>query len=246
MKVVFKEKDNSQSEEQHSEEIIEDKMTNLTDITIILDNSQLEEDDNTRAQDGEKDFSMPLEPNLDDVKTGKEARDSSLLVNITTTTTEESQLSQPGKDIEKDSTKPISAIPLENNCKEVALNLGAEEQKCEDSNSTFNSSTGEKSVTTQDTAMLRPNSSNLKEKESNEKKKELTVEKLTDDKAKDEGDANIAGVNGETMREVFDILDESKSGHISPGSFGHLIRSLGDVLTSKSASNTVIFRILPN
>ena len=32
-------------------------MTNLSDITIILDNSQLEEDDNTRtrAQDVEKD-----------------------------------------------------------------------------------------------------------------------------------------------------------------------------------------------
>ena len=221
-------------------------MTNLSDITIILDNSQLEEDDNTRtrAQDVEKDstktdFSKPLEPNLDDVKTGKEGRDSSLLVKLTTTTTEESQLSQSAKDKERDSTKLISANPSENNLKEVALDLEANVQKCEDSSSTFNSSTGEKSEKIQDTAISRPNSSILKEKESKEKIKELSVEKLTVDKAN--ADANIVGVKAETVREVFDILDESKSGHISPVSFGHLIRSLGDVLTSKSAFNAIHF-----
>ena len=207
-------------------------MTNLTDITIILDNSQLKQDDNPRAQDVETystktDSSKPLEPEHDEAKTGKEARDSSLLLEISTTTTDESQLNQSAKDIERDSTKPNSAKPSENNLEEVALTMEA--KKYEDSTSTFNSLTGEKSETRQDTAISRPISSNLKE--SNENIKELSM--AMDAKANVEGDANIiGGVKGEIIREVFDILDESKSGHISPVSFGHLIRSLGDLLTN--------------
>ena len=220
-------------------------MTNLTDVTIILDNSQLKQDDKPRAEGVEKlstktDSSKPLEANHDEAKTGKEARDSSLLL-LDITTTDDSQFNQSAKDIERDSTKPNSAKPSENNLKEVD-NV----QKCEDSTSTSNSLTGAKSERTQDTAISRPISANLKEKESNENIKELSVENPMDAKANVEGDANMEGGKGETMREVFDILDESKSGHISPVSFGHLIRSLGDLSTSKSVSNTIISRILPN
>ena len=219
--------------------MLEDKMTNLTDVTIILDNSQLKQDDKPRAEDVEKlstktDSSKPLEANHDEAKTGKEAMDSSLLLDITTTTTDETLLNQPTKDIERDSTKPNSAKPSENNLRDV-VNI----QKCEETTPTFSSSTGEKSEMSKDTARSRPISSNLKEKGPNENIKELSVEKPVDPKAKAnvEGDANMGGGKGETMREVFDILDESKSGHISPLSFGHLIRSLGDFLTSKSVSN---------
>ena len=216
-------------------------MTNLTDITIILDNSQLEHDYHPRAKDIEKDstktdFSKPLEPNFDDAKTGKEASDSSLLSEINTKTTLESHFNQSAT---KDLTRPNSAKPSENILKDVALKMEeANVKKCEDSTSTFNlqdnesSLDGQKSETTKDTAISGPNSSILKEKETNENRKEMSVEKPMDDEAN--VDADTGGVNGENLRRVFDMLDESKSGHISPVSFGHLIRSLGDIFTSKS------------
>ena len=228
-------------------------MTNLTDITIILDNSP-------RAEVGEKDItktdcSKPLEPNVDESKTGKEASDASLDILTATTTTEKLNLS--AKDIERDSTRPNSAKPIENNLKEIELNIEADVKKCEDEDSTStltvqhkdSSISRDKSETTQDTAISRPNSSNLKEKESKENRKEFSVEKPRDEndnKGNGEGDACTGGVNGENMKKIFDILDESKSGHISPVSFGHLIRSLGDLLTTKSDSYGIIFRILSN
>ena len=212
-------------------------------------------DSSPRAEDLSKtDPSKPIEPNVDKSRSQPEASDASLASDISTITTKDN-LNQ--KEIESDSTKPNSAKPLENNLKEIELNTKDNVEKCEDSTTTFNQQhkdsplSEDESETTKDTVISRPNSSNLKGKETKENIEEFLVKKTKDEndhKAHVEGEDCTGGVNGENMKKVFDILDDSKSGHIPSFSFGHLVRSIGKLLKMKSiiSINTIIFRILSN